>query len=72
MKGIRAVGALIYSGHFAVAGLWVAGFTSSISDDKLPSVITHVKATAERISSRLSPFLTTRRSVSGRSNGGAD
>jgi DNA-binding IclR family transcriptional regulator len=57
MKGIRAVGALVYSGHFPVAGIWVVGLTNSLSDEKLPIVISHVKIAAEQISINLSPFL---------------
>ncbi len=57
MKGIRAVGALVYSGHFPVAGIWVVGLTNSLSDEKLPMVISQVKLAAEQISINLSPFL---------------
>jgi DNA-binding IclR family transcriptional regulator len=57
MKGVRAVGSLIYSGHFPVAGVWVVGFANSMSDAKMPIVIGQVKATAEQISISLSPFL---------------
>ena len=54
---MRAVGSLIYSGHFPVAGVWVVGFANSMSDAKMPVVIDQVKATAEQISVSLSPFL---------------
>ena len=57
LKGIRAVGSLIYSGVFPVAAVWVAGFANSLSDEKLPMMIEHVKATAEEISKDLSPSL---------------
>ena len=57
MKGVRAVGALVYSGHFPVAGIWVVGLTNSLSDEKLPMVISQVKTAAEQISVNLSPFL---------------
>ncbi|MGA3174429.1 MAG: IclR family transcriptional regulator [Syntrophorhabdales bacterium] len=57
MNGVRAVGALVYSGHFPVAGIWVVGFANSMSDAKLPVVTSQVKATAEQISVSLSPFL---------------
>jgi DNA-binding IclR family transcriptional regulator len=57
LKGVRAVGSLIYSGDFPVAAVWVAGFANSLSDQKLPVVIEHVKAAAEEISGDLSPFL---------------
>ena len=58
LKGMRAVATLIYSGHFPVGAIWVVGFTSSLNDEKLPHVITHLKQTAEEISLRLSPFYT--------------
>lgn len=58
LKGMRAVATLIYSGHFPVGAIWVVGFTSSLNDEKLPHVITHLKHTAEEISLRLSPFYT--------------
>jgi DNA-binding IclR family transcriptional regulator len=58
LMGMRAVGTLIYSGLFPVGAIWVVGFTSSLNDEKLPHVITHLKHTAEEISSRLSPFYT--------------
>ncbi len=60
MKGVRAVGALVYSGHFPVAGIWVVGLTNSLSDEKLPIVISQVKTTAEQISMNLSPFLSSK------------
>ncbi len=60
LKGMRAVAALIYSGHFPVAAIWVVGFTSSMSDDKLPRMISSIKGAAEEISISLSPFLSTK------------
>jgi IclR family KDG regulon transcriptional repressor len=57
LTGMRAIAALIYSGHFPVAAVWIVGFTSSMSDDKLPHMIRSLKSTAEEISTRLSPFL---------------
>ena len=58
LKGMRAVATLIYSGHSPVGAIWVVGFTSSLNDEKLPHVITHLKHTAEEINLRLSPFYT--------------
>jgi IclR family acetate operon transcriptional repressor len=58
LKGMRAVAALIHSGHFPVAAIWVVGFTSSMSDEKLPHIISSLKSAAEQISIRLSPFST--------------
>ncbi len=60
LKGMTAVAALIYSGHFPIAAVWVVGFTTSMSEDKLPHVISSLKTTAEQISTRLSPFLSDR------------
>jgi IclR family transcriptional regulator, KDG regulon repressor len=57
LTGMRAIAALIYSSHFPVAAVWIVGFTSSMSDDKLPHMISSLKNTAEDISTRLSPFL---------------
>jgi IclR family KDG regulon transcriptional repressor len=57
LTGMRAIAALIYSGHFPVAAVWIVGFTSSMSDDKLPHMIKSLKSTTEEISTRLSPFL---------------
>jgi IclR family transcriptional regulator, KDG regulon repressor len=60
LTGMRAIAALIYSGHFPVAAVWIVGFTSSMSDDKLPHMISNLRSTAENISTRLSPFLSGR------------
>jgi hypothetical protein len=54
---MRAIATLIYSGHFPVASVWIVGFTSSMSDEKLPHMISSLKSTAEEISTKLSPFL---------------
>lgn len=60
LKGMRAVGSLIYSTHFPVAVVWAVGFTSSMNDDKLPNMIVHLKNAAQRISGQLSPFMSQR------------
>lgn len=60
LKGMRAVGALIYSTHFPVAVIWAVGFSSSMNDEKLPHIINRVKETAHQISGQLSPFVTER------------
>jgi len=57
LKGVTAVAVLIYSGHFPIAAVWVVGFTTSMGDKKLPDIISHLKSTAEQISTRLSPFV---------------
>lgn len=56
LKGMRAIASLIYSGHYPVAAVWVVGFTSSMSDEKLPQMIRDMKTMTEQISARLSPF----------------
>jgi IclR family transcriptional regulator, KDG regulon repressor len=58
LKGIRAVAALIYTGNTPVAAICVLGFSTSMADDKIPSIIQHVKETAHQISARLSRFNT--------------
>lgn len=60
LKGMRAVGSIIYSAHFPVAVVWVVGFSSSMNDEKLPTIINHVKNTAQQISGQLSPFISQR------------
>ncbi len=57
LKGVRAIAALIYSGHFPIAAVWVVGFTASMSDEKFPRIVSSLKDAAEQISMRLSPFL---------------
>jgi DNA-binding IclR family transcriptional regulator len=63
LKGMRAVATLIYSGQVPVGAIWIVGFTSSLNDEKLPHVITHLTHTAEEISSRLAPFYTEKAGV---------
>ena len=57
LKGMRAIGALVYSGPFPIAAAWVVGFTSSMSDEKFPHMISSLRNAVEQISIRLSPFL---------------
>ncbi len=56
LKGMRAIASLIYSGRYPVAAVWIVGFTSSMSDEKLPRMIDDMKSMTEQISARLSPF----------------
>ncbi len=53
LKGIRAVATLIYSGNTPVGAISVIGFTTSMNNDKLPSIIRHIKSTAQQIGERL-------------------
>jgi DNA-binding IclR family transcriptional regulator len=57
LKGMRAIAALIYFGHFPIAAVWIVGFAASMSDEKFPRIINSLKNTTELISMRLSPFL---------------
>ena len=52
IKGIRAIATLIYSGGQPVAAIWVAGFTSSMTDHKLPKIAHHLILAAQMIGSR--------------------
>ena len=54
LKGVRAVATLIYSGDVPVGAICVIGFSTSMHNEKLPSVIQHLKNTAQQISERLS------------------
>lgn len=56
LKGIRAVATLIYSGNSPVGAICVVGFSTSMYDDKIPSIIQHAKDAARQISERLSLF----------------
>jgi IclR family transcriptional regulator, KDG regulon repressor len=56
LKGVRAVATLIYIGNAPVGAVCVLGFSTSMHDDKISSIIDHVKATARQISTRLSRF----------------
>lgn len=52
IKGIRAIATLIRSGGKPVAALWAAGFTSSMSDQRLPKIASHLLLAAQLIGSR--------------------
>ncbi len=58
LKGIRAVAALVYAGNTPVGAICVLGISTSMADDKIPSIIGQVKGTAHQISARLSRFNT--------------
>lgn len=60
LKGMRAVAALVYSGRFAVAVVWIAGFTASMTDETIPRMVASLKDAAEQISLSLSPFFPAR------------
>jgi IclR family transcriptional regulator, KDG regulon repressor len=54
LKGVRAVATLIYSNNIPVGAICVIGFSTSMYNDKLPSIIQHLKNTSQQISERLS------------------
>jgi IclR family transcriptional regulator, KDG regulon repressor len=54
LKGIQAAATLIYSNGMPVGAICVIGFSTSVFNDKLPSIIQHLKNTAQQISERLS------------------
>jgi len=56
LTGIRAVATLIYTDGAPAGAVCAVGFSRSLSDDKLPHVIKHLKNTAQQISERLSQF----------------
>ena len=56
LKGIRAVATLIYSDNVPLAAICVVGFSTSMYNDKFPSIIQNLKNTAHQISERLTHF----------------
>lgn len=56
LNGIRAVATLIYAGVEPVGAICVVGFSTSMYNEKLPSIIQNLKDTAQWISERLSQF----------------
>jgi DNA-binding IclR family transcriptional regulator len=61
IKGIRAIATLIYSGGQPVAAIWVAGFTSSMTDHKLPKIAHRLILAAQIIGSRTEPQMGTKK-----------
>jgi IclR family KDG regulon transcriptional repressor len=56
LTGIRAVATLVYTDDTPAGAVCAVGFSRSMSDDKLPYVIRHLKNAAQQISERLSQF----------------
>lgn len=52
IKGIRGIATLVHSGGQPVAAVWVAGFSSSMNDQKLPKIVQHLLLAAQLIGSR--------------------
>lgn len=52
IKGIRGIATVIRSGGEPVAALWVAGFTSSMNDQKMTKIARHLVLAAQLIGAR--------------------
>jgi IclR family transcriptional regulator, KDG regulon repressor len=52
IKGIRGLAALVRSGGEPVAAIWVAGFTSSMNDQKMTKIARHLLLAAQLIGAR--------------------
>jgi IclR family transcriptional regulator, KDG regulon repressor len=53
MKGLRAMATMVYSETVPIAALWIVGFASSMSDDKLPGMAEQLTGAARLVSERL-------------------
>lgn len=54
LKGVVSAGTLVYQERKPVGAIWFVGFFSSMIDERLNSIIAHLKHTAEQISIRIS------------------
>ncbi len=54
LPGVRAVAAPIRSGPYPPAAIWVVGFSSSLSDQKLDNVISEIQTAAQEIGHSIS------------------
>jgi IclR family KDG regulon transcriptional repressor len=53
LKGIRAIATLIRAKETPVAAIWIVGFAHSMSDEKLPQMVRHLRNTERIISERV-------------------
>lgn len=53
LPGVRAVAASLQTGSLAPAAIWVVGFTSSFTDQKVEEVISEIRKTAQEINRSL-------------------
>lgn len=53
IQGVRAVAAVIHNPGQQMAAVWVVGFTPSMSAEKLPSIASATKRTADVISNKI-------------------
>ena len=54
LKGVRAVASLIYQDNHPLGAIWIVGFSNSMTDEKLPYIINHLKNTVRKINKRIS------------------
>jgi IclR family transcriptional regulator, KDG regulon repressor len=54
LKGVRAVASVLYQDSHPLGAIWIVGFSNSMTDEKLPSIIDHMNNTIERINNRIS------------------
>jgi IclR family transcriptional regulator, KDG regulon repressor len=54
LKGVRAVASMLYQDNHPLGAIWIVGFSNSMTDEKLPSIIDHMKTTIGRINNRIS------------------
>ncbi len=53
LRGIRAVATLIRSGSYPLCALWIVGFSSSMNDEKLSTIVPHLIRSAQAIETRI-------------------
>jgi DNA-binding IclR family transcriptional regulator len=54
LKGVRAVASVLYQDNHPLGAIWIVGFSNSMTDEKLPPFIDHMKSTIEQINNRIS------------------
>ena len=54
LKGVRAVASILYQDNHPLGAIWIVGFSNSMTDEKLPSIIDHMNDTINRINNRIS------------------
>jgi len=54
LKGVRAVASMLYQDNHPLGAIWIVGFSNSMTDEKLPSIIDNMKNIIVRINNRIS------------------
>ncbi len=57
IKGVRAVATLVRSGGYPVWAIWVVGFSSSMTDQKVMDIVRHLRDVAQLVESRIQSSL---------------